>query len=143
MRKYWKLVGAILVVAVLAGVMVAAMPNAPKPKEVDAINYTELGSDTPTNDIDGNAGTANALAADGMNCAAGSYPLGVNEFGDAQGCTVDADTQYGGNDFALSNQSCAVGQVVTGIDTIGNVACAANVTQSVSIIGGGSDSTST
>jgi len=76
MSKYWKLVGAVLAVAILAGVMVAAMPNAPKAKAVDAINYTELGSDTLTNNIDGNADTANSLAVVGDNCAAGSYPLG-------------------------------------------------------------------
>jgi hypothetical protein len=36
----------------------------------------------------GLAGTATALAADGANCSAGSYPLGVDASGAVQGCTV-------------------------------------------------------
>ncbi len=38
--------------------------------------------------ITGNAGTATALAANGANCDAGSYPLGVDASGAAEGCTV-------------------------------------------------------
>ncbi|NQU79863.1 tail fiber domain-containing protein, partial [Candidatus Woesearchaeota archaeon] len=34
--------------------------------------------------------TATSLAADGANCAAGQYPLGVSATGAAQGCTADA-----------------------------------------------------
>jgi hypothetical protein len=37
---------------------------------------------------DGNAATATALAANGTNCSAGSYPLGVDASGNAEGCTV-------------------------------------------------------
>lgn len=36
----------------------------------------------------GLAGTATALAADGSNCSAGSYPLGVDAAGAVQNCTV-------------------------------------------------------
>src|SRR4051812_5443360 len=36
----------------------------------------------------GNAGTATALAANGTNCSAGSYPLGVDASGNAENCTV-------------------------------------------------------
>ncbi len=36
----------------------------------------------------GNAATATALAANGTNCSAGSYPLGVDASGNAEGCTV-------------------------------------------------------
>ena len=36
----------------------------------------------------GNAATATALAANGANCSAGSFPLGVDESGAAEGCTV-------------------------------------------------------
>lgn len=35
----------------------------------------------------------------------------------------DDDTTYDGNDFALSNQRCSEGDVVTGIDLNGNVIC--------------------
>ena len=36
----------------------------------------------------GNSSTATALAADGANCAAGSYPLGVDASGAVESCTV-------------------------------------------------------
>jgi hypothetical protein len=38
--------------------------------------------------ITGNAGTATALAADPDNCAAGSYPLGIDASGAVEGCTA-------------------------------------------------------
>lgn len=38
--------------------------------------------------ITGNAGTATALAANGTNCSSGSYALGVDASGNAEGCTV-------------------------------------------------------
>jgi len=38
--------------------------------------------------LTGNADTATALAANGANCAAGSFPLGVNAAGVAESCTV-------------------------------------------------------
>ena len=84
------------------------MPKPPKPKEVDAINYTESGSDTLTNDIDG---TAIALALDPKDCSAGEFAHTIAANGDLT-CAADADTQYSGADFALSNQTCSVGQVV-------------------------------
>ena len=36
----------------------------------------------------GNAGTASALAANGTNCSAGNYPLGVDAAGNAETCTA-------------------------------------------------------
>lgn len=36
----------------------------------------------------GNAGTATALAANGTNCSAGSFALGIDASGNAEGCTV-------------------------------------------------------
>lgn len=38
--------------------------------------------------ITGNSGTATALAANGTNCSAGSFALGVDASGNAEGCTV-------------------------------------------------------
>ena len=49
-----------------------------------------------TGNLIGNADTATALAANGANCSAGSYPLGVNASGAVEDCTV-AGT--GGADF--------------------------------------------
>ncbi len=39
-------------------------------------------------------------------------------------CTIDDNTTYSGSDFATSNQACASGQTVTGVDNAGNVTCA-------------------
>lgn len=41
-----------------------------------------------TGSISGNAGTASALAANGTNCSAGNYALGVDASGNAEGCTL-------------------------------------------------------
>lgn len=45
-------------------------------------------SNTITGSITGNAGTATALAANGTNCSAGNYPLGVDASGNAESCTA-------------------------------------------------------
>ena len=45
-------------------------------------------SQTIAGSITGNAGTASALAANGANCSAGYYPLGVDASGAVEGCTV-------------------------------------------------------
>jgi hypothetical protein len=60
----------------------------------DTVTFANL-SGTNTGDqttITGNAGTATALAANGANCSAGSYPLGVNASGAVEDCT-DATTE--------------------------------------------------
>lgn len=49
----------------------------------------------------GNADTATALAANGANCGAGSYPLGVDENGAVESCT-DATTEI---DSAISTHA--------------------------------------
>ncbi len=62
----------------------------------------------------GNAGTATALAANGADCAAGSYPLGVDASGAVANCT-DATTEInsvvnglGGTNLTCAAQSCDV-----------------------------------
>lgn len=52
-----------------------------------------------TGAVTGNASTATALAANGTNCSAGSYPLGVDASGNAEGCTVLG----GGGDALVAN----------------------------------------
>ncbi|HPW48297.1 MAG TPA: hypothetical protein PLJ97_03055, partial [Candidatus Saccharibacteria bacterium] len=49
----------------------------------------------------GNASTASALAADGTNCAAGSYPRGVDAAGNAQDCTVAGALPSGTASYTL------------------------------------------
>lgn len=49
---------------------------------------------TLTGSLVGNASTATALAANGANCSAGNYPLGVDASGGVENCTADANTTY-------------------------------------------------
>ena len=55
------------------------------PSGTGTVSGTNTGDQTT---ISGNAGTATALAANGANCSAGSYPLGVDASGAAESCTV-------------------------------------------------------
>lgn len=53
--------------------------------------------------ITGNAGTATALAANGANCSAGSYPLGVSASGAVESCTaVAANANFNGSLITLT-----------------------------------------
>lgn len=58
----------------------------------DNASWNETYADTLYLGISGNAATATALAANGANCAAGSYPLGVDASGAVESCT-DATTE--------------------------------------------------
>lgn len=49
---------------------------------------TYYSSLNPQTTVSGNAGTATALAANGSNCSAGSFPLGVDASGAAESCTA-------------------------------------------------------
>ena len=50
--------------------------------------------------ITGNASTATALAANGTNCSAGSFPLGVDASGNAESCTAAVTASTGLSDSA-------------------------------------------
>lgn len=50
--------------------------------------------------ITGNASTATALAANGTNCSAGSFALGVDASGNAEGCTAAVTASTGLSDSA-------------------------------------------
>lgn len=68
------------------------------------ISATNL-SGTNTGDqttVSGNAGTATALAANGANCSAGEYPLGVDASGAVESC-ADATTEISSAISALSS----------------------------------------
>ncbi len=61
----------------------------------------------------GNAGTATALAANGTNCSAGNYPLGVDASGNSENCTAaSAGTITGGGTTGMAT-------VFTGSSAIG------------------------
>jgi hypothetical protein len=63
--------------------------------------------------IGGNAGTATALAANGTNCSAGNYPLGIDASGNVENCTaagtgtVTAVSVASANGFAGSSSGGA------------------------------------
>lgn len=52
-----------------------------------------------TGAVTGNASTATALAANGANCEANQYPLGVDANGAVENCTADANTTYTAGDM--------------------------------------------
>lgn len=75
--------------------------------------------------LSGNATTATALAANGANCAAGLYPLGVNASGAAEGCSVLASSA---NALSGNPANCSAGNYPLGIDAYGAAeSCTATV----------------
>ena len=57
------------------------------PDELDSAGgFKENGSDTLSNNVSGNAGTATALSANGTNCSAGQVARGVDASGNAEDC---------------------------------------------------------
>jgi hypothetical protein len=66
-------------------------------------------SGTLTGSVVGNADTATALAANGSNCTAGQFPLGVSATGAAEGCTALPTTIVGTpNQVAVSSATGTV-----------------------------------
>jgi len=59
------------------------------------------------------AGSATSLAANGSNCVAGSYSMGVDASGNAEGCTPDVDTNSGGTVTSVSAGSGLTGGPIT------------------------------
>ncbi len=62
----------------------------------------------------GDADTAAALAANGANCTAGNYPLGVDAAGAVESCTADDDTPESG-DFGNAADLTSTGALDTGV----------------------------
>jgi len=73
--------------------------------------FTTPNIGSATGSINGNAATATALAANGADCAAGYYPLGV----DAAGAVVNCTAAVGAGDMVLANT-----ETVTGVKTFGS-----------------------
>lgn len=85
---------------------------------LDVDEITEGGSATLTNSITGNAGTATALAANGTNCAAESFPLGVNASGAVESCSTSISGNSATATAAQANGSnCSAGSFPLGVDT--------------------------
>jgi hypothetical protein len=66
-----------------------------------------------TGAVTGNADTATALAANGLNCSAGSFPLGVDAYGARESCT-DAATQAELDAWIGSANIVTLGTIGTG-----------------------------
>ena len=83
-----------------------------------------------TGAVTGNASTATALAANGTNCSAGSYPLGVDANGNAESCTAAATGTVTSVGLSLPSSIFATGSNVT---SSGNVSATLN-TQSANTV---------
>lgn len=83
--------------------------------------FTTPNIGSATGSISGNAGTATALAANGANCSAGSYPLGVDASGAVESCTVSGSGSSIILDFGDDgeNDSTTLAEIVTSGDTNG------------------------
>jgi hypothetical protein len=77
------------------------------------------GYEVPTTSISGNAATATALAVNGANCSAGSFPLGVDASGASESCTATAELLSSSqlSDFASKSGAgtAVLGHTITGI----------------------------
>ncbi len=70
-----------------------------------ASNLSGTNTGDQTN-ISGNAGTATALAANGTNCSAGNYPLGVDASGNSENCTsAGGSSQWQNQTVGISTTS--------------------------------------
>ena len=90
-------------------------------------------SNTITGSITGNAGTATALAANGTNCSAGSYPLGVDASGNSENCTVAGGASLSGgspNTLTYWTSDTTVG--ATSSPTIGYLTATSTATSTFS-----------
>jgi len=106
-------------VLVSGGVGVApAWSSAPVFSAANLISFPTLNQSTT-----GNAATATALAANGANCSAGSYPLGVDASGAVEGCTA---VPGGGN--VTNTGTSTVSQVPRYTDTSGTALAPSTVT---------------
>lgn len=84
----------------------------------------------------GTASLATALAANGANCSAGNYPLGVDASGAAESCTADGPSTYAASvsaggpattatALAADPADCAANQYANAIAASGALTCAA------------------
>lgn len=117
----------------LAGIYISAASSTITVLRTEMLNATTSNVDTlvvntgstfPANDITdaevSNTLTASTLAADGANCSAGNYPLGVDAMGAVQDCTADVDTDtnttgQNGAWFAIWANSLAPTNTAAGI----------------------------
>jgi hypothetical protein len=74
-----------------------------------------------TGALTGNASTATALAANGTNCSAASFPLGVDAGGNSESCTALSASNAGtATALAANGTNCSSGSFPLGVDASGN-----------------------
>lgn len=72
--------------------------------------------------LTGNASTATALAANGANCSANSYPLGVDASGAVESCGTNISGNAGtATALAANGANCSAGNYPLGVDASGAV----------------------
>lgn len=81
------------------GAITLSIPNSPTLPGTTSGTF----SGNLTGNVTGNASTATALAANGANCSAGSFPLGTDASGAAESCTTttSGNTQYTANQYGV------------------------------------------
>lgn len=95
MKRLLTLLAILLVItpAFAADQKISARSSASTLGGTEVLGVIQGGTDKKTTVADvlaGNAATATALAANGSNCSAGSYPLGVSAAGAVESCTATA-----------------------------------------------------
>ena len=102
-----------------------------------SLDSVALGTDTTggyagSSTEGGAATTATALAANGANCSAGQYPLGVDASGAVESCTADGPATYAASAsaggpattataLAANGANCSAGSYPLGVDASGAV----------------------
>ncbi len=81
----------------------------------------------------GNAATATALAANGTNCSAGSYPLGVDASGNSESCTAAATGTITGT---ITTGQIPVASSATALTSSANLAWASAGNGALNLTGG-------
>jgi len=105
-----KIIGIIIIALLISGGVYAAtrgiVPRAGGEGTIGtaAKHWSTAYIDTITGNLTGNANTATALSANGANCNAGEYALGVNASGAVESCT-DATTEI--NTIVATKDECS------------------------------------
>lgn len=86
----------------------------------DILTLTQGGVLAVPGGITGTASLATALAANGANCSAGSFPLGVDASGAAESCTALSASNAGtATALAANGANCSAGTYPLGVDASG------------------------
>lgn len=85
----------------------------------------------------GDVGVTGSFLDSNNNAGTSGQVLSSSGTGTAWVDDANTDTTFDGTDFALSDQACAAGQLVTGVDATGNVTCTSPSSETFSPEAGG------